>query len=159
MGRRPASEKKVEVGAMRRRRQMLGLAAALVFAAAGNISGYAAPVLYDETADAYYGGQALNFDAGTPMIYPGDAIFGPITVYLGAENAEAGQAEALGTDDAGTTYWVNNSAAVYEVTDATPQAEAAEPQTEMVQQVDEAGNPVYDEAGNPVMVPESGHGP
>ena len=80
---------------MMKRRQMLGLLAACALAFTGSFTGYADPVTYDTTSNASYGGQQFNFDAGTPKLYPGDKVYGAASIYLGAENAQAGKAELL----------------------------------------------------------------
>lgn len=133
---------------MMKRRRMLGLAAACALAFTGSFAGYADPVTYDQTADASYGGQTFNFDAGTPTVYPGDTVYGPVTIYLGADNAAGGKAEQLETDDSGTPYFKDKTAAVYKVTDVTPESSG---ETEMVPVTDEAGNPVLNEDGSSAM--------
>lgn len=144
---------------MKKTRQLLGLAAACALVLTTSFAGYADPVTYDQTAEAAFGGQQFNFDAETPIVFPGDSIYGPVTIYLGAENAAAGTAAEMKTDEAtGVTFWKNSSSAVYSVTDVTPASDGSA-EGQMVQQVDEAGNPVVDEAGNPVMVPAEGTAP
>lgn len=133
---------------MMKRRQMLGIFAACALALTGCLSGYAGPVTYDQTADAAYGGQSFNFDAGTPTIYPGDKVYGQVTIYLGSDNAASGTAEQLETDQNGTPVWTDKTAAVYKVTDVTAPSTG---ETEMVPQTDEAGNPVLGDDGSQVM--------
>lgn len=135
---------------MMKRRQMLGLLAACALAFTGSFTGYADPVTYDTTSNASYGGQQFNFDAGTPKLYPGDKVYGAASIYLGAENAQAGKAESLSTADDGTSLWKDGTAAVYTVRDLTPAADTA--QTEMVPLTDENGNPVTNEDGTQAMV-------
>ncbi|HAC60675.1 MAG TPA: hypothetical protein DCF66_00710 [Lachnospiraceae bacterium] len=135
---------------MMKRRQLLGLLAAGALAFTGSFTGYADPVTYDTTSNASYGGQQFNFDAGTPKLYPGDKVYGAASIYLGAENAQAGKAESLSTADDGTSLWKDGTAAVYTVRDLTPAADTA--QTEMVPLTDEKGNPVTNEDGTQAMV-------
>ena len=137
---------------MMKRRQMLGLLAACALAFTGSFTGYADPVTYDTTSNASYGGQQFNFDAGTPKLYPGDKVYGAASIYLGAENAQAGKAESLSKADDGTSLWKDGTAAVYTVRDLTPAADTA--QTEMVPLTDENGNPVTNEDGTQAMVPK-----
>ena len=137
---------------MIKRRQMLGLLAACALAFTGSFTGYADPVTYDTTSNASYGGQQFNFDAGTPKLYPGDKVYGAASIYLGAENAQAGKAESLSKADDGTSLWKDGTAAVYTVRDLTPAADTA--QTEMVPLTDENGNPVTNEDGTQAMVPK-----
>jgi hypothetical protein len=137
---------------MMKRRQLLGLLAAWALAFTGSFTGYADPVTYDTTSNASYGGQQFNFDAGTPKLYPGDKVYGAASIYLGAENAQAGKAESLSKADDGTSLWKDGTAAVYTVRDLTPAADTA--QTEMVPLTDENGNPVTNEDGTQAMVPK-----
>lgn len=108
-------------------------------------SGAMASAVFDYTADDSYGGNILSPDS---TVYPGDRVYGSVNIYLGADNASAGSAESMNTDDSGVSYWENNSSAVYTVKDVTPDSQI---QTVQVQQTDENGNPLYDENGNPVM--------
>lgn len=137
---------------MMKRRQLLGLLAAWALAFTGSFTCYADPVTYDTTSNASYGGQQFNFDAGTPKLYPGDKVYGAASIYLGAENAQAGKAESLSKADDGTSLWKDGTAAVYTVRDLTPAADTA--QTEMVPLTDENGNPVTNEDGTQAMVPK-----